>query len=161
MPRGFTLIELVMVIVITGALAIIAGPRFFSTTAFDERFYIEDVVAGLRFARRSAEVSNCSVRFRTLATGFDLDYNANCLSGGAASYTLAVNRPGDGAGAYASNEKPSSLLQSATSTAFVFLPGGGVTNLAGSTVSPVLTLSGSESSQTISVNGITGYAQIP
>ena len=35
--RGFTLVELVMVLVILGVLAAVGAPRFFSRGGFDER----------------------------------------------------------------------------------------------------------------------------
>ena len=41
--RGFTLIELVTVIVIGGILAAVAGPRFFTQTGYSQRGYTEEL----------------------------------------------------------------------------------------------------------------------
>lgn len=40
MQRGFTMVELIMVIVILGILAAVVGPRFFDRQVFDERLII-------------------------------------------------------------------------------------------------------------------------
>jgi MSHA pilin protein MshC len=156
--KGFSLVELIMAIVIIGVLAAVAGPRFFSTAAFSERYYAEELLAGLRYARRAAEISNCSVQFRLTANGYDLAYNANCFSGGPASYTLPVPDPSESGAPFVRTDKPSSMSQTATTTPFVFLPQGGVANTAGSIVSPIITLNGSEVIASVSINGISGYA---
>ena len=98
------------------------------------------------------------MRFRLTANGYDLAYNANCFTGGPASYTLPVPDPSESGSAFVRTDKPSSMSQAATTTPFVFLPQGGVVNTAGVTVNPVVTLNGSEVIASISINGISGYA---
>lgn len=52
--RGFTLIELIMVIVIIGALAAVAMPRFFDMRGDAERAAIDGFVGALRSAQQIA-----------------------------------------------------------------------------------------------------------
>jgi len=58
-PRGYTLIELVLVIVIAGILAAIVGPRFFDQSVFAQRGYADAIGAALRIAQKAAVASDC------------------------------------------------------------------------------------------------------
>ena len=51
---GFTLIELVTVILILGILAVAAAPRFFNRAGYDNRGFYDQVLATLRYAQKIA-----------------------------------------------------------------------------------------------------------
>jgi MSHA pilin protein MshC len=51
---GFTLIELIMVVVIMGVLAVFAAPRLFNTGDFNARGFHDETLALLRFGQKSA-----------------------------------------------------------------------------------------------------------
>lgn len=51
--QGFTLIELIAVIVIIGIVAAVIIPKWNGTSSFDERGFRDRVVASLRYAQKS------------------------------------------------------------------------------------------------------------
>lgn len=69
---GFTVIELILVIVIVAVLGAIAGPRFFDNAAFDGRAYYDELVAAMRYAQKVAVASGCSVQVAVTATSWSL-----------------------------------------------------------------------------------------
>lgn len=69
--EGFTLVELIVVILIVGVLAAVAMPRFVDNTTFAERGYYEELVAALKFAQKTAVASGCPVRVVVDAAGYE------------------------------------------------------------------------------------------
>jgi MSHA pilin protein MshC len=52
--RGFTLIELIMIMIVVGVLAVVAMPRFFDRHVFESRGFYDETLAALRYAQKSA-----------------------------------------------------------------------------------------------------------
>jgi MSHA pilin protein MshC len=89
---GFTLIELVAVLVIMGIVAAVAAPRLLSNAAFNERGYADEIAASLRYARRIAVASACNVRFTVTAAGYSAAQpTVRCNTAGA--WGVAVQSP--------------------------------------------------------------------
>jgi prepilin-type N-terminal cleavage/methylation domain-containing protein len=61
--RGFSLIELVTVIVIVGALAVVVIPRL-DTAGFDAFEFRQRVLSAARFAQKTAMASSCDVKLK-------------------------------------------------------------------------------------------------
>lgn len=51
---GFTLVEMVAILLILGILAAVVGPRFFDRGTFDARSFSDQTLAALRFAQKTA-----------------------------------------------------------------------------------------------------------
>jgi MSHA pilin protein MshC len=54
LQRGFTLVELITIMVILGVLAAIAMPRFFDRNTFDSRGFYDQTISTLRYAQKTA-----------------------------------------------------------------------------------------------------------
>lgn len=59
--NGFTLVELIAVLVITGIIASIAAPRFIGVDAFDARGSYSTLVSALRYAQKTAIAQRTTV----------------------------------------------------------------------------------------------------
>lgn len=60
--RGFTIIELITVLVIVGALAIFVAPRL-NPEGFDRYGFRKEVLSAARYAQKTAMASGCDVQF--------------------------------------------------------------------------------------------------
>ena len=70
---GFTLIELIMVIVVLGAISLFVVPRL-NTTDFDALSFEQELKTAVRFAHKLSIASECEVQVRLTATTYDLFY---------------------------------------------------------------------------------------
>lgn len=147
------MIELIMVMVVLGILAASASSFFPEKSDYDERFFYEDVLAGLRHAHKLAMSTGCSVEFDRTASGFTLKQDANCFSGAAASYTTAVFKPGGSLGYTVGDSTPT---WTSAVDPLIFTPQGQVENSGGSTQASVtLTVGG----WGIVIDGYTGFVR--
>lgn len=91
--QGFSIVELVVVIVVAALLAVFAVPRFFDSEVFDERAWHDEIAAAVRLARVVALSSGCPVRVTLDASAYALHQQAavggHC-DGGDASWPVAV-----------------------------------------------------------------------
>lgn len=80
--NGFTIVELVAVMVITGIIAAIAAPRFIGVDAFDARGSYGTLVSALRYAQKTAiaQRRNVFVNVNTATRTVCLGYTNNCSS---------------------------------------------------------------------------------
>jgi MSHA pilin protein MshC len=82
--RGFTLIELIMVMIIVGILAVFVAPRFFDANVFKSRGFADQVQATLRYAQKEAIAQRGFVCVALASNSITLNYGptAACATGG-------------------------------------------------------------------------------
>lgn len=155
--RGFTLVELVVVIIVLGVVAVTALPRLTGANAFREAGFHAEVVSALRYAQKTAvshrrlvcaHVTSASVTLQIAAT--------NPVS----TCGTAFLRSPNGDDVFASSTAATlGLSQGVLPVTLFFQPDGRITTGAGSGStlwSASITVSGMPN---ITVVGATGYVQ--
>ena len=87
---GFTLVELVMVIMIIGILSVSFAPRIASLSTYDTRTWTDDLREVLRHARSLAAYRGCGVRADVSADGYALWHDARCHQEATPDFSLPV-----------------------------------------------------------------------
>jgi len=103
-PQGFTLLELVIVLVVLGALAAIVVPRIVEGS-LREAAFAEQVAAAFRYAQRLAVASGCEIEVQVDAATSSYAVRrrsdgSDTACGSTGPFTLAVPNPG-GSGPFA------------------------------------------------------------
>lgn len=137
--KGFTMTELIMVIVILGILSLSVLPRLTDKNVFESRGFRDESMALLRYAQKSAVAQRRIVCVSVASTGlsFTIADNYTDSSCGTTPLTLASS-PRGGSGM--------------TGSAFNFLPSG-ATNQTGTIVIGVADAS------EIKIDAVTGYVR--
>lgn len=91
--HGFSLVELITVLIIIGVLAAVATATLRDTGGFETRGFFEDTVSAARYARTVAAASGCDTRFQIDASEYAVTQRSDCTSG---PFDVDVINPGRG-----------------------------------------------------------------
>jgi len=100
---GFTLIELVVVILLLGILSVVAMGRLFDGNQFAARGFFDDTVTAVRFAQKLAVSTGCAARVSITASSYQLFQGTTCASG---TFTRAVVNPANRGNPYLNSDIP-------------------------------------------------------
>jgi MSHA pilin protein MshC len=152
--RGFTMVELVVVIILVGVLAALGIPRLLGDKTMEQAVFADQVISGLRRAQGIAASHRRVVCASIVPQGVTIRLNA-C---GAAGIAVAGLDDAD----YATTD---SQLSATASTLF-FQPDGrittdaaGTTPVSGGSITVSTGVTGGAAPRTISVEGTTGYVE--
>ena len=98
---GFTLIELIVIILVIAVVSAFAASRFVNRTAFDEIGFFEESLSGVRYAQKVAMASGCDIRVTFNASGLQLRQwidagNNSCDFASPGAVLGPVQKPGGG-----------------------------------------------------------------
>jgi MSHA pilin protein MshC len=148
--RGFTLVELVTILILIGILAVVALPRLDTARDFGATSFRDQVAANLRHAQKSAVARRRMVCATVAADGLSISLAA-AASFGAGACANVIADP-------AAFSPSGAVTLAPAGTTLFFQPSGAVTSdAAGTTIADfVLTVAGQAP---ITVTGATGYVR--
>jgi len=115
---GFTIIELVMVMVLLGTLSATAMPKFFSRNSYAERALFDDAFHAASYAQKLAIATGCPVQFSISSNRYTLNRSTSCNN---ANYTLDAPHPSSGTSDFSGSESGVSLSASTSPIIFYAL----------------------------------------
>ena len=144
---GFTLIELIMVLVVLGAISIFVIPRL-DKSAYDTLSFHQELKTAVRFAHKLSIASGCEVQVALTANSYSLFYPDSSCNPPDAFGTNPVNHPVQ-SGAYTGS--PPSGVSIAGFGNFFFTASGAPSSSGTITINP--------GGRQIVVNPLTGFVQ--
>jgi len=112
---GFSLVELVSVIVLLGVLGVVAFGRFTGQNLFVARGFFDDTVTAVRFAQKFAISSGCDVRVITTANSYQLRQSTTCT---ADNFSNPVANPANRSNNYQNLDIPAGFALTAGNITF-------------------------------------------
>ncbi|PKM42849.1 MAG: hypothetical protein CVV05_17760 [Gammaproteobacteria bacterium HGW-Gammaproteobacteria-1] len=148
---GFTLTELVTVIIILGVLSVTALPVWFNRTDFEARGYFDELRQATRYAQKLAVSTNCDVLVTIATAGATSTYSL-ALQAAPAGHAQCVATPVSLPGSPPPYVSPAGVTVTAGTGTITFHPSG----LATITMANPITVNGT---LTMVVHTATGYVQ--
>jgi MSHA pilin protein MshC len=161
---GFTIVELIAVIVIVGLIAAVSGPRFFDVNIFRQKGFYDETLAAIRYAQKYAVATGCAVQVVVAGNSYTLSqvamgtYNlADYTACNTPDYPTPIKDPTN-TGNFTRTAPTDVTLTSAPAT-FVFCPRGDTSAGACTGTYANVNVTLNVNAQAINVRGETGFVE--
>ena len=112
---GFSLIELLAVIILLGIVGVVALGRLGTQDGVAARGFFDDTVTAVRFAQKLAVSTGCEVRVITTASSYQLRQSSGCVTG---DFVSPVPNPANRSQAYQNTDMPAGFTLTAGNITF-------------------------------------------
>lgn len=150
--RGFTLIELIMVMVLLGILAAYAAPRIFNRSDFDARGMHDMTMSYLRYAQKSAIAQR-----RQVCVGYSASSVSLTIAGAAGAGACPAASTLSGPDGQPTLNAPSGVSFTPTPATMAFDALGQPLDNTGAVLASARTIVVAGTGRTITVEAVTGY----
>ncbi|MEM7210200.1 MAG: type II secretion system protein [Pseudomonadota bacterium] len=150
---GFTIVELIVVMVIAGTLAITGISRFSSASAANQRGFADFTLSAFHYAHRLATVGGCHTRVQSASNTLTISSWAVCTPASHTGTTTPVSHP-DNSGTFV-EVAPGGVTLGALD---IFFDAHGQPHATGTGSALTSTTTLSVGSRSINIEAITGYA---
>lgn len=151
---GFSLIELIAVLLLLGILSVFALGRLASPDQFAVKGFFDDTVTAVRFAQKLAVSTGCDVQVNITSAGYQLRRSSTCVADDYGTVTgVVVDNPANRSNPY---QNLTSGFTIAPATSIVFDARG----LPESGSNVTYTVSGAGSALDFTVTGQTGLVNV-
>ena len=151
--QGVTLVEMVVVMVIVGILAVTGLSRFNSASSFHERGYADETLAAIHYAHRLATSGGCHTRVQLSSGNLSVARWPTCIPSDHSVASITIDHPNN-SGTF-TRPVPAGLT---TGSIDIYFDGRGRPHNTGSenllTTAAVLSIGG----RSLSIEPETGYA---
>ena len=108
---GFTLVELVVIMLVLGILSAYVAPKFFSLDDYRSRAAYDELAGALRYAQKLAVATGCEVQVAVAGNNYALQqHSTDCTTG---VFATIVNHP-------VTTNNLEGVTLSSTTTPFIF-----------------------------------------
>ncbi len=170
MENGFSLVELVVIVLLISILSATTIPRLFNLSSFDNASTRTQLISALTYTRNRATTTQCTLEFRITTTGWNVWQDDDCQSTGSSGAGCAA--PLNFITAVAAPGEATQLMGTLTSTTLerlIFTPtgrlyrsntAGDCTSLPANPVPSGTQIVGLTPATTLRLDGATGYVAV-